>query len=74
MTMRVAVVGTGLIGSRRAQVARQYEGTEPVVIVSKSFERAARLAAEVGAQAATDWQTVVARNDVDIVVVSTTNY
>lgn len=62
--MRVAIVGCGLIGRKRA---RALAGAELVAGCDLVAERAAAL----GAEAATDWRAVVTRPDVDIVVVAT---
>jgi len=70
--MRVAVVGCGLMGSRRATVARQC-GSEIVVVADIDLGRANMLAADLDCAATTDWLAAVTRDDVDAVVVSTTN-
>jgi len=62
--MRVAIVGCGLIGRKRA---RALAGAELAIGCDVLEERAAAL----GAETATDWSTVVTRPDVDIVVVAT---
>lgn len=71
--MRVGVVGCGLIGRRRADVVRQSPGDELVIVADVDQGRARSLAREMGCLATTDWQEVVARDDVDAVIVSTTN-
>jgi predicted dehydrogenase len=69
--MRLAVVGCGLIGHKRARASGD---CRVVAAVDTDLARARRLAElHAGCQAATDWQTVVTRVDVDLVVVSTTN-
>jgi predicted dehydrogenase len=72
MTLGVAVVGCGLIGKRRARVAREL-GDRVVLVVDVDLARAEALAAEVGSEAAADWQAAVAHPQVDVVVVSTMN-
>lgn len=62
--MRVAIVGCGLIGRKRA---RALAGAELVLGCDVVAERAAAL----GVEAATDWRAVVNWPDVDIVVVAT---
>ena len=71
--MRVGLVGCGLIGRRRADVVRRSPGDELVVVADLDQDRARSLARETGCLATTDWQEVVTRDDVDVVVVSTTN-
>ncbi len=72
MTLRVGVIGCGLIGRRRAEIVRQSH--DKLVVVADVDERRAKvLGEEMGCLATTAWQEVVARDDVDAVVVSTTN-
>jgi len=71
--LRVGIVGCGLMGRRRAQFI-QAEPFETVAVVADvDAARAQALAADVGCAAAPDWQAVVQRDDVDIVVVSVPN-
>jgi predicted dehydrogenase len=70
--MRVGIVGCGLIGQKRA---RSLGADDKVVAVADvNPQRAAALAAaHPGCAAAADWQALVARDDVDAVIVSTVN-
>ena len=68
--MNVAIVGCGLIGQKRA---RSLAGARLIACADIVRERADTLARPFGAQAATDWRAVIARSDVDIVVVATMN-
>ena len=72
MVTRVAIVGCGLVGQKRA---RALDGTSRVVAVADTnFARARQLAAQhPGCEADPDWEAVVARADVDAVLVATTN-
>ncbi len=70
--MRVGIVGCGLIGRRRAAVAREL-GDRVVAVADIDAARAQQVAQENGCAWTTDWQEVVARGDVDVVVVSTVN-
>jgi len=71
--MRVGIVGCGLIGRRRADVARQSASNELVVVADVDKGRAGSLAREIGCLATTDWREVVARDDIEAIVVSTPN-
>lgn len=73
MTVRVAVIGAGLIGSRRAAVAAAHPDSQVVRVVDVNLERAQQVAAQHGAQASTAWQDAVNDPQVDAVVVSTLN-
>ena len=67
----VAIVGCGLIGQKRARAL----GTARLVVcVDSDLGRAQALAkTTAGAAASADWREAVARPDVDIVIVATTN-
>jgi predicted dehydrogenase len=73
MTHGIAIIGAGLIGKKRATALRQFENCRLRVVADINKDAAENLARESGAQAETDWQRVVRRDDVDIVVVSTVN-
>jgi predicted dehydrogenase len=69
--MRVAIVGCGLIGHKRAQVLAH---GQLVATADVSLDRAKKLAAtHPGCEASDDWRSVVARDEVDAVFVATTN-
>jgi len=69
--MRVAIVGCGLIGYKRA---RALGDARLVAVADTQQARARRLADEFpGCDACAAWQDVVARRDVDLVIVATTN-
>jgi len=66
--MRVAIVGCGLVGRKRA---RALAGADLAVCCDVDAGVAEALAGEPGAEASTDAMATVAREDVDIVVVAT---
>jgi len=69
--MGVAIVGCGLIGRKRAAVLA---GAKLVACSDISLDRARDLAGAVpGAVAEAEWRTAVLRDDVDVVIVATTN-
>ncbi len=71
MVMRVAIVGCGLIGHKRAKALGD---SRLVATADTNRARAEQLAALVpGCDASADWQQAVARTDVDAVIVATTN-
>jgi predicted dehydrogenase len=70
LTLRVAIVGCGLIGQKRS---RALAGSQVVVCCDPVSERAESLAKTAGALSCAEWQDVVRRDDVDAVVVATTN-
>jgi len=69
--MRVAIIGCGVVGHKRA---RALGDCQLVVCADVVEERAAALAHAIpGAQPAGDWRAVVERPDVDLVIVATTH-
>ena len=68
--MRVAIVGCGLIGRKRAGALA---GCQLAVCCDTVRDRAETLARTAGAVALADWHEAVTRADVDIVLVSTTH-
>ena len=70
---RVAIVGAGLIGTRRARVARAHPSTDVVLVVDVDEGAASRLARELGCRSAMDWNEAVKRPGLDAVVVATPN-
>ena len=69
--MRVAIVGCGLVGNKRA---RALDDSRLVAAADVDLARAQALASlHPGCLATRDWESVVARDDVDLVVVATTN-
>ena len=68
--MKIAIVGCGLIGRKRAHAL---PAGALAVACDVAPGRAAALAADFGAEASTDWEATVARADVDAVVVATTH-
>jgi predicted dehydrogenase len=71
MSMRVAIVGCGLIGHKRA---RALGDCKLVAVADTNAARAVQLAGQYpGCVAGCSWREVVARPDVDVVVVATTN-
>jgi predicted dehydrogenase len=67
--MRLAIVGCGLIGSKRAAAAHPHE---IVIVCDKDKSRADNLARQNGARATEDWREAV-KADVDAVIIATTH-
>ncbi len=72
MTLRIGIIGCGLIGKRRAQVACEL-GERVVAVADVDRGRAQAVAQECSCDWTQDWTEVVARPDVDVIVVSTVN-
>lgn len=70
--LRVALVGCGNVGRRRAGIVAADPAARLVAVSDLDAGRAAAVARETGAEAG-EWQTAVGRADVDAVIVSATN-
>jgi predicted dehydrogenase len=67
--MKVAIIGCGLIGHKRAKTL---SGCQLVACADQILERAEKLAQQFpGCEASNDWQKIITRSDVDLVSVST---
>jgi predicted dehydrogenase len=69
--MRVAIIGAGLQGTRRAQALQAMRDAELVVITARELRAAEPLAARMGCAAGAGWDQAVRRRDVDVVVICT---
>ncbi len=69
--MRVAIVGAGLQARRRAPVIFDSPGAQLVVISAKTREDAEPLAQAMECEAGEGWEAIVARPDIDVVLVCT---
>lgn len=68
--MKVGLIGAGLQGRRRAMALKQC-GDQAYVVADAHLEKAQFLASELGCQATTNWEDMVARDDIDVAVVCT---
>src|SRR6266508_4160481 len=68
--LRVAIVGCGLIGHKRA---RALSASQLVAVADINPARAQQLAAQYPGCAVAEWQALVERDDIDLVIVATTN-
>jgi predicted dehydrogenase len=67
--LNVGIIGCGAVGEKRAQ---HLAGMRLVHCVDAELERAARVAAgSAGCQCSDDWRSVLARADIDVVVIAT---
>jgi predicted dehydrogenase len=71
-SMRVGIIGCGLIGTRRAKVALD-SGDDVVIVADIAADRAEALAEATRSGWTSSWMEVVSRDDLDVVVVSTSN-
>jgi predicted dehydrogenase len=71
VSLGIAVIGAGRVGSRRAASAAKHSRLE--VIADIELERAESLAARYGARYTARWEEAAADRSVDVVVICTTN-
>ncbi|MEU6370349.1 Gfo/Idh/MocA family oxidoreductase [Streptomyces sp. NPDC046931] len=71
-TLRIALAGGGAFGAKHAAALRRIDGVEVTAVVSGSFDRARKFAAEHGVgRAVASLEEVLAMDDVDAVVLAT---
>lgn len=73
MTIGVAIIGAGLIGRKRASALRKFDNCRLMVTVDVNRSAAEGLVREFGGDVETDWEKVVVRKDIQVVIVSTIN-
>lgn len=71
--MKVAVIGCGLIGKRRAETAAQHPDSNLSIVADINISAAEALAAQYQCQALTHWQEAIAHPDIEIVAIATHN-
>jgi predicted dehydrogenase len=71
--MRVAIIGCGGIGARRATAVGNVEGASLVAGVDVVEDAARKFGERFSCEWGTDWEKTVTRDDVDLVIVSTAN-
>ena len=71
--MKVGLVGCGQVGRRRAAVVARAREDTLVITADIVLAAAQEVAQQSGCLPVTDWLEVVARDDVDVIIVSTSN-
>ncbi|NYF15425.1 putative dehydrogenase [Microbacterium sp. AK009] len=72
--LRVGIVGTGYAGTTAGEAYRAIPGVEVVAVAGKEADRLAALSAAWGVEDVyPDWESIVARDDIDVVSVATPN-
>jgi predicted dehydrogenase len=71
--MNIGIIGCGLIGNKRADSIASLKEHTLKMVASSTLEDAKALGEKYNCQYTQDWKKVVTDNDIDIVIVSTTN-
>ncbi len=75
MTIRLAIIGAGIMGSDHARIfCEDIPGAEVRVICDASPDRADALATAVGAKVMTDPRAAIQRSDIDAVVIASPDF
>jgi len=69
--LSVAIVGAGRVGQTRAKVIRRSDRALLAAVADVDRARAEKVAEGTPAVVSSDWSSVVTRNDIDAIVVST---
>ena len=69
--MKIGMIGSGLQAKRRGPVLQDIQGDDLVLIASRRIERAKALSESLGCEATNDWKQVIARPDIEAVLVLT---
>jgi predicted dehydrogenase len=72
--LRVAVIGAGMMGSGHAQCVAQSTRAELIAVADLNLGRARELAGRLNTEAHTDYRDILARPDVDAVIVCTPDW
>jgi predicted dehydrogenase len=73
MSFRIALVGAGLIGNKRAAALQQFGNCRLKVVVDVNRTVAENLSEKFGAEAQSDWKQIIDRDNLDIVIVAVIN-
>ncbi len=71
--IQVGIVGSGLMGHRRAAAISATRGSRLVAVTDIDIKKAEALAKKYQAQVEKNWQSLVRRKDVDVVIISVPN-
>ena len=68
---RVGIIGTGLMGRRRAEALRQSKDVQLIAVSSNNPRQDEKLAADMQCAVIDDWPQLTARKDIDAIIVCT---
>ena len=71
--LKVAIIGAGLVGNKRAKVIKDLNKEELVLVADIDKKKAKNFAETYNCQFTASWQEAVRQKDIDIVIVATPN-
>jgi hypothetical protein len=69
--MKIGIIGSGLMGRRRAEALRSFKDVELMAVSSDMCEQANCLANDMKCEQTDTWQQMVCRKDIDVIIVCT---
>ena len=73
MVLKIGIIGCGVIGSRRAKIISSSSDCEVIAVADTDIKKAKLLGEQLRCEYFNDWVQIISRNDIDAVIVSTTN-
>ncbi|MBC8457471.1 MAG: Gfo/Idh/MocA family oxidoreductase, partial [Deltaproteobacteria bacterium] len=70
-TLKIGIIGIGILGSQHARNFSKHEKSEVVAVADPLETRAENMAKEVGARAYQDFQVMLSQEDLDVAVIAT---
>lgn len=69
--MKVGLIGAGLQGKRRAKALKQSKNAQLVIVADTDIDRAKVLAEDINCHVTDNWEEVVNREDIEVVIICT---
>lgn len=73
MELKVGIIGCGIIGQRRAEIINSSKNSKVLEVADVNYEKAKKLGTSINCDYNDDWVKVLENENLDAVVVSTTN-
>ncbi len=73
MVLKIGIIGCGVIGARRGKIINSSTDAEVTAVADIDMSKAKSLGEQLKCEYFDDWNKVISRDDIDAVVVSTTN-
>lgn len=73
MVLRIGIIGCGVIGKKRADVINSSSNSKVLAVADTDLNKAKSLGLQLNCEYHNDWRKIVTMNEIDAVVVSTTN-